>query len=144
MKKLISVLIVAVIMVCSAAPALASDSNNCMIEKPIAGEKFQALSIVTASLRINASTATCKGVARASRNGYSIRITMRLQKKTGSTWTNVASWTGSGAGTIGAALNKTKSGLSAGTYRTSLYAAVFNNSGSYVESTTVYSKYIGI
>ena len=71
--------------------------------------------------------------------GYDSEITLALQKSTnGRTWSNVASWTGSGSDT----LTKSRFVTSGYDYRCKLTVKVYNSSGNYVTTYTQYSDTI--
>ena len=64
--------------------------------------------------------------------------TMYLQKETSTGWSSVASWSIQGKKLV--TLDKSKSGLSAGTYRVRIYITVYDANGTFVESANAYSK----
>ena len=71
--------------------------------------------------------------------GYDSEITLALQKSTnGRTWSNVASWTGSGS----EKLTKSRFVTSGYDYRCKLTVKVYNSSGNYVTTYTQYSDTI--
>ncbi len=101
-------------------------------------EEYIDLSRVAVSLRINGNTAQCSGSARSIISTDTIKMTMYLQKQTSTGWSNVASWYKEGTRLV--MLDKSKSGLSAGTYRVLLYVTVYDSNGIFVESAFAYSK----
>lgn len=121
---------------------LAKENSANIITKPLIEPRFQVLTIVDTALSINSNTATCFGMAKTSSDNYNINISMNLQKKSGISWNTIGSWSGTGTGIEGAKLNKTKSNLSNGTYRVTLYVSVYDNNGKFIESTNGYSKII--
>lgn len=138
MKKVVSLLLVVMILVFS-VPAFAADANALAPQDPVIEPNYVGLMSVTSGLSITNGTATCKGSAKAKYTNYSLNLTMQLQKKNGSTWSPVSQWTGTGTGVLGVSLNKTKSGLTSGSYRVKVTVKVYNGSGSLVESPTIYS-----
>ena len=71
--------------------------------------------------------------------GYDSEITLALQKSTnGRTWSNVASWTGSGS----EKLTKSRFVTSGYDYRCKLTVKVYNSSGNYVTTYTQYSDHL--
>jgi len=73
---------------------------------------------VSASLRIDENgTATCNGSIRVRSNDSSVSITVRLQKKAGSTWMPVKSWYGGSNGGKYLVSLSDNHAVSAGTYR---------------------------
>lgn len=138
MKKVVSLLLVLIIF-SFAMPVFAVDANASAPQDPIIEPNYVGLQSVTSGLSITNGTATCKGSAKAKYTNYSLNLTMQLQKKNGTTWSNVSQWTGSGTGVLGVSLNKTRSGLTSGSYRVKVTVKVYNGSGSLVESPTIYS-----
>ena len=100
--------------------------------------RYIAANTVTSTLSIASKTATCVGSAKAINNNYTISITVKLQKQSGTAWSTVATWTGSGSGTAGARVSGTKSSLASGKYRTNVVAK-FSQNGKVVETVTVNS-----
>ena len=136
-KKIIA-LILSALMLCIATPALAADIEQ-IANPQIATVKFVQLNSAYTNIRISGGAATCSGYAKAKSNSYTVKATLRLQKQSGTSWTTISSWSGSGKGITGVTFSKTKSGLSTGQYRTSLYVSVYNSNNKFIESTTVNS-----
>lgn len=137
MKKCF-VIVLSMLLLFSSVGATSADSIN--TEESIILDRFIGLYKANATLSINNGTANCTGVARAKTSSFSLVATLSLQKRSGVSWSTIASWSGSGSGITGVILNKTKSGLPSGTYRCKLYVNVYGSNGTYIESTTVYSQ----
>ena len=88
---------------------------------------------VDAYLDVSGGTAYVDAEAAGKSNVNSIRMTVTLQKKSGSSWTSVRSWTESDSSDF-VSLSKEAS-VSSGTYRVRV-TATFNNS----ETVTAYSN----
>lgn len=135
MKKLFSLLLAAVMMFCFSISAYAVDQEPPEPVDP--DEPYMYTQSISSSLSISGTTATC--VSRV--NGIPgqvtlITITQYLQKKNGSSWTTVSSWTKSYPPNSAVYIN-TKSGLSSGTYRVFTSAVVYHNT--FPEFVTAYS-----
>ena len=135
MKK--SVILLLVVFVLSALTTAYADDVTMPVDEPII-EEYIDLSSTTASLQINGNTASCYGYARSRVSTDSIHMWMYLQKQTTTGWTTVSSWYKQNVRLV--SLDKTKSGLSAGTYRVRLYIEVYDSNGNFVEYANAYSK----
>ena len=100
--------------------------------------RYVDLTRLSASLNISGTTASCSGTAKTLISTDTIKMSMYLQKQTSTGWSNVASWYKEGTRLV--TLDKSRSGLSAGTYRVLLYVTVYDSNGNFVESACVYSK----
>lgn len=100
--------------------------------------RFINLSSASVSLDIPGNTAQCTGIAKSMVSTDTLKLYMYLQKQTSSGWDTVASWSKQGVRIV--ILEKTKSGLSAGTYRVYLYVGVYDADGTFIESTVILSK----
>lgn len=119
-KRTLSIVIACLMVVSFALPVFAEDIRYSTIDTP------------TASLAISGSTASCYARLTAKRS-VTLKIKMILQKKIGSTWSNVQSWSASKTG-ASLTLSKTKSVTSGGNYR----LKVTFTAGSETVSQTVY------
>lgn len=135
MKK--SVILLLVVFVLSALTTAYADDVTMPVDEPII-EEYIDLSSTTASLQINGNTASCYGYARSRVSTDSIHMWMYLQKQTTTGWTTVSSWYKQNVRLV--SLDKTKSGLSAGTYRVRVYIEVYDFNGIFVEYANAYSK----
>ena len=92
-----------------------------------------------ATLVFNGNTASCVGKIRPD-SGQSASITMKLQqRKSGGSWTTIATWTGSSSSGRTASLSKTKTVESGCDYRVYVKGTVKDSSGKVVESPSKYS-----
>lgn len=136
MKKAI-VLFLTLIFILSSLTATYADDVTEPADDPII-EDYIDISRITASLDISGNTASCYGSARSRVDTDSIHMWMYLQKQTSTGWTMVTSWYKQNTRLV--SLDKTKSGLSAGTYRVRLYIKVYDSNGNFVEYANAYSK----
>jgi len=140
MKKILTVFLVIMLFCCLTIPAYAVEPAA-VVDPPTAEPCFQVLTVVSSGIDISAAkTAICTGIARGSSNSYTLKVTMNLQQKIDGSWTSIAFWKTTGTGPSGVSFSKIKQGLSSGIYRTRVYVGVYDSSGNFVESTTVYSQ----
>lgn len=89
---------------------------------------------LTANLTIDSSgNATCRGVVIPKDSSYSCSITVKLKRQSGSSWSTIATWTGSGQGYAGASAGGTKKVSSGYNNMVSVSTVVKNSSGSVIE-----------
>ena len=101
---------------------------------PIEPQRYIGIGGVSAGLTINnAGRATCTGDAIAY-SGYSVNLTMELQRD-GAT---IKTWTNSGTGTV--SLSKTYYVTSSHIYQVKTTAKVYSSSGTYVATYSCYSN----
>ena len=135
MKKLLSLLTTVVLMLCFSVSAFALEEEPPVPDDPV--EPYMYTQAITSSLSISGNTATCVSQVIGKPGQVTlITITQKLQKKSGSDWTTVATWTKSYPPNTAVYIN-TKSGLSSGTYRVFTSAAVYHNT--FPEFVTAYS-----
>ena len=136
MKRLLSLILVVIAIINSVFSVSAEPET----EEPIGTEiieEYLYTDYISSDLSISNKTATCASVVRGSPpNATKIVITQTLQKKNGSSWTDVKSWTKTFNSWM-AMYNTSKSSLSSGTYRLRTFVKVY--SGNYYEMITVYS-----
>lgn len=126
MKKLASMLLV-VLLVFVNACAYAS-----------VGEEIIPFYVYTDNLTANLAIdsdgdATCRGIVTPKDSSYSCSITVQLKRKSGSTWTTIATWSDSGQGYNGASAGGTKRVSAGYSYMVSASAIIKNSSGSIIE-----------
>lgn len=138
MKKMFVVMLS--IMLLFTSISISSADSNTSTDEAVPVYRFIGLYLANTKLSISNGIANCTCVARAKTSDYSLSVTLTLQKKSGANWNNIISWSGTGNGFTGVVLNKTKSGLSSGTYRCKAYVRVYDSNGIFVESTNVYSQ----
>lgn len=137
MKKALTIFL-ALMLLLSYATAAYADEVSTPAEEPVI-EEYLDLRTISKSLTISGTTATCSGAATSRYSSDSIHMTMYLQKRgDNNQWSSVVSW--SATGTSKVLLNKTKSGLSGGTYRVRVYVSVYDANGTFVESANVYTS----
>lgn len=137
MKKCFAIVLTILLLISSIGVTSADVTDT---EENIILDRYIGLFKAYTTLSIASGTANCSGVGKAKTSNYTLSLTLSLQKKSGTSWNTIISWSGTGSGINGIVLNKTKSGLSSGTYRCKAYVRVYDSNGVFVESTTVYSQ----
>jgi len=100
--------------------------------------RYTGTRLIQASLDLPGSIAYC-GSTLEVYPGYNGYLTMYLQKKTSGSWSNVTSWSGSTAGSIGVSLDEFYANLIVGTtYRVRAVGMVYQN-GVFVETVSATS-----
>ena len=135
MKKVIILVLALMFILASFTTSYAEGSDMTTYDLNI---RYVDLTRLSASLNISGTTASCSGTAKTLISTDTIKMSMYLQKQTSTGWSNVASWYKEGTRLV--TLDKSRSGLSAGTYRVLLYVTVYDSNGNFVESACVYSK----
>ena len=138
MKKLLSIVLCAMILLATPI-ALAQPQVTERAEEDI--ELFYSdASRVYTNLSIDASgNAKCSGTVTANEKTKKCSITVTLKKKSGSSWTSVCSWSGSGTGITGASAGGTKK-VSSGTYKVVVTGKIKDAKGNVLETVTKESK----
>lgn len=137
MKKLIAAVTAALLISCSSISLISLPVNAAVIENEVE-PCYSYTNSVSSSLSISGTTATMTSKVSGKSSATKIYITQYLQKKSGSSWTQV------GAGHTGvyystsATMTNTVNSLSSGTYRVKTVAKVFN--GNAYEIVTHYSN----
>lgn len=93
---------------------------------------FVNIRSTSAELTISGNTANCYGGVQAYSAGSSCTISMKLQKKNGSSWTTLKTWSDDGNGS--AAMSETYT-ISSGTYRVKVSGTVAGESYSVTTGT---------
>jgi len=139
MKKIVSIGLVILMIVFSTVPAYASNTATDMRAGGSIHLDFISMSSISAGLSISSSgKSTCTGSVTPSSSSYTSKLTVGLQKSTGSGWSTIKTWTASGRGSAGADLVSYYY-VSNGTYRVSSTAKIYNASGTLLETETAYS-----
>lgn len=100
---------------------------------------YESTGKAEAELSMSGTEAECYGKITAA-SGNSVSITMKLQqRKSGGSWTTIATWTGSSSSGRTASLSKTKTVESGCDYRVYVKGTVKDSSGKVVESPSKYS-----
>ena len=130
-NKVVAIFLMALMLLFCSLPVFALDEQ--VKEDPFVPEvRYSTIDSASASLSVSGTTATCYARLTAKRS-VSLKIKMTLQKKSGSTWSNVQSWTGSKTGTS-LTMTKTTAVSSGVSYR----LKVTFTAGSEMVSQTVY------
>lgn len=135
MKKIIILVLALMFILASFTTSYAEGSDMTTYDLNI---RYVDLTRLSASLNISGTTATCSGTAKTLISTDTIKMSMYLQKQASTGWSSIASWYKEGTRLV--TLDKSKSGLSAGTYRVLLYVTVYDSNGNFVESAYAYSK----
>lgn len=137
MKRIVSFILVALMLIFATIPAYAANSSTA--SAGIVSPQFIGITTLSANLSIDSSgRTTSTGIVRPSNSNYTSYLTVSLQKFISGSWTTINSWSGSGAGLYGV----TNSGsyyVGSGTYRACSIASIYNSSGSLVDTATAYS-----
>ena len=88
-------------------------------------------------IRINGSNATCYGLIKGARNTTKVSATMSLQKKSGSSWTTVKTWSSSNSGSS-LSFSRSASVSKGNAYRLQVKATTVTNGRSVIS--TMYSN----
>ncbi len=139
MRKIICMGILVLMTVFCAVPALAADGAENVGTQGVITPQFTYISLLNAGLWINSSgKATCVGHASAYDNSHTTKLTVQLQKSTGSGWSTIKSWSASSTGQSVAGIEEDYYVVH-GTYRVCSTAKVYNASGNLLESKSAYS-----
>ena len=123
MKRLFAIMLSAIIMLSGSINVMAADTDSPSNE--IIVVRYSNTEYVSSRLSIKSKKATCtSNVIGINGTATMIKCNQTLQKKSGNSWTNVATWskTVQGSSLI---MTNTKSSLSSGTYRLKTEACVY-------------------
>ncbi|MDD4621438.1 MAG: hypothetical protein PHQ15_11585 [Methanosarcina sp.] len=140
MKKIICMGIIVLMTVLCTVPAYAAE-NSAKNKKTqeVLSPRYTYISLLTAGLRINSSgKATCSGHASAYDSTHTTRLTVQLQKSTGSGWSTIKSWSTSSTGQSIAGLEGNYYVVH-GTYRVCSTARLYNAADDLLECKSAYS-----
>ena len=133
MKRIVSLLMVFLV-VFSFTTAFANSGRTTVPQEQL---RYAHTLIASGNLSISNKKANCSGRITAFDSSASVSITITLQKKSGTSWLYVDSWSASGtSGALGLSASGTKS-IPNGTYRVKTSGTVSVNGSS--ESVTAYS-----
>lgn len=130
MKRVLSIILTGFMLAFCALPVFALDEQSNQTSG--IGVRYVTIDAPYSSISVSGSTASCYSKLTAKKS-VALKIKMTLQKKSGTTWSNVQSWSASKNGTS-LTLSKTKSVASGGTYR----LKVVFTAGSETVNQTVY------
>ena len=92
--------------------------------------RYDLTDTVTATLSISSSgVANCKGRVAPTYDDCTSSVTVRLQRKSGSSWITLRTWTDSGTGTHGSSAGGTYTLTTHGTYRVYVGGTVVASDG---------------
>ena len=136
-KRIVSITLMLVLMITSISSSLvvnaALPEDNGSEIQPL----YTYISDLGYDLSISGTTATCSSSLSGLSSVTKMKITMTLQKKNFLSWEDVESWTQIVL-TRGTAFEKTRTGLSSGTYRLKVVFVVYSGTNS--ETATKYSS----
>ncbi|HWQ51434.1 MAG TPA: hypothetical protein VN369_06475, partial [Terriglobales bacterium] len=142
MKKIASLFLAILMLFAGIVPAYAIDFPAPQESQGTVSPQYAYISALISALEINSSgKAVCAGAVILTSNNNSVELTVTLQKKSGSAWSAVKSWTEWGEGKDGVTMENSYYVIS-GTYRVAVTAKVYNSSGTLVETQTQYSKQV--
>lgn len=141
MKKIISICLVIILVICSAVPVFAVNSSSAktQIGNGNISPMFVGISVMSTAIDIDWwGRASCSGTVTLSNDTYSVNLTVALQRYNGGNWTTVTSWSQNGYGGDGTDMEKYYY-VTSGTYRVASTARVYNANGTLIETQTIYS-----
>lgn len=139
MKRIISAGLLVFMVMLSVLPVYASGDERVSSESGIISPQFTAILSMSAGLSIDSSgKATCSGSVTPSDNTYTVNMTVSLEKSTSNGWSTIKSWSGSGTGYAGVAIEAYYY-VTSGTYRVCTTAKIYNSSGTLLETESFYS-----
>lgn len=139
MKRIISAGLFVFMVMLSVLPVYASGVESPGTESGIMSPQFTAILSMSAGLSINSSgKATCAGSVTPSSDTYTADMTVSLEKSTSGGWSSIKSWTGSGTGYAGAAIEAYYY-VTSGTYRVCTTVNIYNSSKTLLETESFYS-----
>lgn len=103
---------------------------------------FMNIAFLGPGLSIDSSgKASCLGVASLYDESQTVQLTVSLQKLSGTSWSTVQSWTGSGSGLSGVEIARDYYVVH-GTYRVCNTARVYSAAGTLLETASAYSSVV--
>ncbi len=126
MKKLFILLLSTILLSLSTFSLQAVSDEDIFIDEEV-GLAYVYASSVNSYIMTKGKSITCTSYIAGNGTVTKITITQKLQKKSGTKWTKVASWTKTYSANS-ASYTNTKSSLSSGTYRTRTVAKVYKGS----------------
>jgi len=139
LKKFICLGIIVFLAVFLIVPAYAADGTENKESQGLSSPQFTYISLLSSGLSINSSgKATCAGLASAYNSSHTTKLTVELQKSSGSGWSTIKSWSASATGTSIADIEESYY-VVRGTYRVCATAKVYNASNVLLETQLLYS-----
>lgn len=134
MKRFFSLILALVLILGSAVPAFAAESESAVTPR------YTYIASISAALEISSlGVANCGGSCFVP-EADTVKFTCKLQRYEDSSWTTIKTWTDTDAPTCG--LSKYYAVHSGYTYRVRTTCSVYNASGVLVESGTCYSNQV--
>ena len=124
MKKLLSMLLAALLFVIMMAPGFCLAAEDDSFDSPGEPTRYDLTSSISASISASGHTIKAAGRVSAQYASASCTVRVKLQKKVNGSWTTVKTWTGSG--TLSASAGGSYTATS-GSYRTCVNATVTYN-----------------
>lgn len=134
MKRIFCVLLTLILMAAMVVPAMAAE------QKPSVSPRYSYIQGISAGLTIGTFGLTDCTASSVVFGGDSVVLTCSLQQYTGSYWTTVKSWTSTD--NPSALIAKNYAVYSGYTYRVKASCAVYNSSGTLLESGYIYSDQV--
>ncbi|WP_347487747.1 hypothetical protein [Desulfoscipio sp. XC116] len=139
MKRSICMGIFVLMAVFSIIPAYAVDGTKEVKTQELITPQFTYISLLSPGLSINSSgKATCMGLASAYNSSHTTKLTVKLQKSTGSGWSTIKTWSASATGVSIADIEEDYY-VARGTYQVCATAKVYNASGNLLETQSLHS-----
>lgn len=135
-KKIISFAVSALILFFAACPALAASTPRLAEKSSPIHVDYVYINRASSTLSISNGTAHIFGYVQRTTAGKKIYVESTLERYSGGSWDEVASWSAS-SNSSSASISKTYK-VAGGTYRVATYYSVSGSGGS--ESDTLYSK----
>ncbi len=134
MKKILSLIIVMSILLSMGVQSFAAVNE---IHSGEISPRYISLMSIASGLDIDSlGIAECKANMSHRSSDGSCKLTMKLQKSNSSSWSTIATWSKEGTYTCE---NSKLRAVSSGTYRLCVIGKVYDSSGNFVESETIYS-----
>ena len=122
MKRILSMCLVIFMFSLSTFTTQALDEDVYISEEII--EEYSYTSSVNSTISISGRSATCKSTILGNSYVTKIIITQTLQRKSGTSWSNITSWSKTYSANY-AIFTNSRNSLSSGTYRTHTVAKVY-------------------
>lgn len=138
MRKIACIFFMTLLLLLTAVPSFATDTVSS--EKDSLQPMYTHILLLEAGLDVSSSgRATCSGMVQPSSLNYDCYLTVELQKKSGSSWSTIATWTEQDINGYGAELEEYRY-VTQGTYRVKSTGVVKNPVNSTGETGTKYSS----
>lgn len=140
MKRNFKVCLVVILVMLFSVPAHAADIKSITANDAVVSPQFTAILSMSAGLSISSSgKATCSGSVTPASNTYKADMTVSLQKYKNNGWVTIKSWSDSGTGYAGVAI-EAHYYVTSGKYRVCTSVSIYNSSGKLLESESFCSE----